>query len=141
MIGWADVLTGDRLTFADRRALAETSPPVYLNHLVAPGSRTLMVGEARPLYYRGQVSYQTTWDRGPLSRVMRRLGAAPAAWLDALREEGFTHLLVNNEMLERWADDGWNDPLLTAPRVRAAAERGAQIERQWPGGFVLYRLE
>ena len=140
MVGWADVVTGDRLTVADRRALAETSPVVYLNHLAAPGSRTLMIGEARPLYYHGRVAYQTTWDRGPLSRAMRRLGEHPSAWLDALREEGFTHLLVNNEMLARWADEEWNDPLLTTARVRAAAE-SAQIERQWPGGFVLYRLE
>jgi hypothetical protein len=106
---------------------------------MASSTRTLLVGEATPLYHRGRTVYQTTWDRGPYSEVMRR-SDDPRQWMNALREQGFSHLLVNSEMLELWADEGWNDPLLTAPRVIGAAEQFAELEREFSGGLRLYRL-
>jgi hypothetical protein len=139
MVGWVDVLTGDGLSGSERRVLSDTFAVVYVNHVMAPETRTLLVGEATPLYYRGQVAYQTTWDRGPFSGVMRR-SDDPRQWMVDLREKGFTHLLVNPEMLDLWANEAWNDPLLTAPRVIGAAEQFAELERDFPGGLRLYRL-
>ncbi len=141
MIAATGALTGDALRAGERRLMAEVLPAVYLNHDVAPGSRTLLIGEARPLYYRGDVSYQTTWDRGPLSRAMRAEPEAPQRWLRALREAGYSHLLINTEMLERWAAAGWNDPLITAPRVVGAVETHAVLERDFDLGTKLYRLK
>jgi hypothetical protein len=138
MIGGVNVLTGDSLTVDQRQVLAETLPAVYLNHLVGPESRTLLVGEARPLYYRGRVTYQSTWDRGPLSDEMRRHPGDPQRWLSGLRDQGFTHLLINVEMLELWEGKGWNDPLLTADRVIDAAKRFAVLERDFGSGARLY---
>jgi 4-amino-4-deoxy-L-arabinose transferase-like glycosyltransferase len=139
MVGWGDVLTGNGLTDSERPALADAFPVVYVNHILAPETRTLLVGEATPLYYRGHVAYQTTWDRGPLSEVLRH-SDDPRQWMVGLREQGFTHLMVNPEMLELWENEGWNDPLLTAPRVIDAAEQYADLEREFPVGLRLYRL-
>jgi hypothetical protein len=56
MVGWGDVLTGNGLTDSERPALADAFPVVYVNHILAPETRTLLVGEATPLYYRGHAS-------------------------------------------------------------------------------------
>ncbi len=141
MIGWADSLSGDRLAEQDRHAAAESIPAVMINYGLPPGSRTLLVGEATPLYYRlSRIAYQTTWDRGPLSAAMQRSPAAPQEWLRDLRREGFTHLLVNPVMLDLWEQEGWNDPHLTAGSVVDAAERFATPVRRFPDGLLLYRL-
>jgi hypothetical protein len=139
MVGWTDVLTGDGLPESERAAFAESFPVVYVNHKLAPETRTLLVGEATPLYYRDDVAYQTTWDRGPFSAAMRR-SDDPRQWMTGLREQGFTHIMVNPEMLELWESEGWNDPLLTAPRVIDAAEQHADLVRDFPVGLRLYRL-
>jgi 4-amino-4-deoxy-L-arabinose transferase-like glycosyltransferase len=140
MIGWADILTGDRVKADERAEFAETIPAVYLNHVLGPNSKTLLVGEATPLYYRGDISYQTTWDRGPMSEAMRAHPDDPEGWVRYLVERGYTHLLVNAEMLELWQVERWNDPLLTSQRVLDAADRYATLEREFPAGLRLYRL-
>jgi hypothetical protein len=139
MVGWVDVLTGDGLSDRERVALAEAFPAVDLNYGLGHRARTLLVGDAAPLYYRADIAYQTTWDRGPLSEIMRETDD-PQQWLTRLRARGFTHLLVDPQMLELWSKEGWNDPLITAQRVLGAAERFATLEREFPGGVRLYRL-
>ena len=135
-------LAGTDLSREERRAVLEAAPPSYwINHRLAPGARVLFVGEATPLYYDGAViAYQTTWDRGPMSRVMREAGDDPEAWIRGLQRAGFTHLLVNETMLRIWEDGGWNDPLITADRVLGAAEAFATPVRRWSHGLALYRL-
>jgi len=71
---------------------------------------------------------------------MRANPDTPAAWLDDLRENGFTHMLVSPTMLRIWQRSGWNDPLITAERVIDAADRYAILELVYPGGERLYRL-
>jgi hypothetical protein len=140
MIGWADVLAGDGGAAGLRGELAREIPAVYVNTVLPPGARTLLVGDAAPLYYRGSITYQTTWDRGPMSEVMRAAPGDPQDWAGALRRRGFTHVLVEPSMLARWAAEGWNDPLLTPERVLGAMERGAVLEHAFPSGTRLYRL-
>jgi 4-amino-4-deoxy-L-arabinose transferase-like glycosyltransferase len=139
MVGLSDVLTGDGLSENERLVIADAFPVVYVNHILAPETRTLLLGVVTPLYYRGRVAYQTTWHRGPLSEIMRG-SDDPRQWMVGLREQGFTHVMVNPEMLELWEYEGWNDPLLTAPRVIEAAEQYADLEREFPAGLRLYRL-
>ena len=139
-IGLAEFISGDALTPSQRDELAGELPAITVNYGLPPGSRVLMVGEAAPLYYRAGV-YQTTWDRGPLSRAMDEHGEDPAAWLSELRAGGFTHLLVDPTMLRIWEAAGWNDPRITAESVLAAADRHAEIVVEFPGGARLYRLE
>jgi hypothetical protein len=148
-IGAAAVFTGEahasRLRAPDlpepeRLALLREAPAAYwINHLLAPGARVLCVGEAAPLYYRlDRIAYQTTWDRGALSRAMRE-SEEPAAWFRELREAGYTHVLVDPVMLRLWEEEGWNDPLLTVERVTGAAERHAAPEQR-NMRYTLYRL-
>ena len=140
--GQASLLTGENLSESERTEWAQAGfPAIYLNHLLPDRARTLLVGEARPLYYRADIAYQTTWDRGPLSQIMRALPSQPNRWADELRNRGFTHLLVSDEMLVRWAASGWNDPNLTVPKVRAFADQYCDVEHDWPDSRItLYRL-
>jgi hypothetical protein len=146
-IGAIDLLTGDALAALlppDELRHADpeqTWPALWINHLLPPDASVLCVGEATPFYYRdGRITYQTTWDRGPMSRLMRQAPDDPGAWIDALAAEGFTHLLVNVTMLRIWEDEEWNDPLITVERVVSAAEQSATIEQRFPSGIMLYRL-
>ncbi len=140
-IAMVDTLSGAALSSADRELLAEHSPVMFINHRLGHESHVLLVGEAAPLYYTGNYTYQTTWDRGPLSHAMQQHGEQPQAWIDALREAGYTHMLVNDSMLLRWENAGWNDPLLTADRVIDAADRYAKLVQRWDTGERLYRLD
>jgi hypothetical protein len=139
-VGLVDVMTGDGLTPAQRRELADALPFILVNHVLPAQASVLSVGDAAPLYYRHGLTYQTTWDRGPLARAMDRRPDDPAGWMDELRAEGFTHLLVQPTMLRIWADSGWNDPRITAAGVLDAAEQSAELEQEFPGGVRLYRL-
>ncbi|MDY7107799.1 MAG: glycosyltransferase family 39 protein [Planctomycetota bacterium] len=146
-IGAIDLPTGDLraalVSPRERQKLQpqHASPALWINHLLPPDAHVLCLGEATPFYYRGErITYQTTWDRGPMSRIMRESPDDPAAWIDALAREGFTHVLVNPIMLRIWEDEDWNDPLITADRIIGAAERSATLEGRFPNGVLLYRL-
>jgi hypothetical protein len=140
-VALAPYLTGEALSPAERETIGrESLPALYLNYLLPPGSRVLFVGEAAPFYYTGEFTYQTTWDRGPLSHVMREDPDDPAAWIQYLRSLGYTHVLVNPVMLRVWERSRWNDPLLTLDRVMMLMESHAQLEHAWGHDERLYRL-
>jgi len=143
----ADALARPGLTAVERRELLASAPAtLWINHLLGDEAQVLCVGVATPFYHEpGRSVYQTTWDRGPMSRVMRESRDDPGVWFCELRREGFTHLLVDPAMLERWErssppEGGWNDPLITAERIVGAAERYAEPVHRFSGGAVLYRL-
>jgi len=145
-IGLIDFMTGQlhasqlarATTESERLELLATAPPaLFLNTLLPRNARTLLVGDAAPFYYTGDIAYQTTWDRGPMSEALRT-GSDPIAHL---RAAGFTHVLINLGMLERWAQSAWNDPLLTPESVLDALEPQAQLLQVWENGAVrLYEL-
>jgi hypothetical protein len=142
MIDMAELMTGRSLIDpAPIRESSQQFDTVYLNHQLDADAKVLLVGNATPLYFDRPVVYQTTWDRGPLSRIMREAGENPAVWFRSLRDEGFTHLLVQPDMLRNWENAGWNDPLITADRVLEAAEQNTLVQARFPGDRVLYRLE
>ncbi len=140
-IGRAAVLTGEALTTGARLELAERSPVVYVNYALAAGSKVLLIGDAAPLYYRRDVVYQTTWDRGPLSQAIDSAGDDPQEWLRQLDSQGFTHLLIEPTMLEIWQRGGWNDPRLTVDGILDFAGHHAELQRSFPSGVGIYRLK
>ena len=142
MIGWAHLLTGDGLLESQRTEWAQAGvPTIYINHLLRDDARTLLLGDAKPLYYQADIAYQTTWDRGVLSQLMKEFPADPSRWAAELRSKGFTHILVSDEMLVRWVARGWNDPNLTLQNVRAFAALHGVVEHDWPDSRItLYRL-
>jgi hypothetical protein len=142
MVDGTSLRTGNGLAPSARAELGAVWPEVQVNHLLPDGSLVLLVGEAAPFYYRlERIRYQTTWDRGPLSAAMAASPDDPAAWMEHLRRNGFTHMLVRPEMLERWTEAGWGDPALTADAVLSAARAHATLRLRFPGGIELYELE
>ncbi len=140
-IGLALMRSGDAMSPPQRRIMSDRIAAVGLNYDLPDGARILAVGDATPLYYRADVTYQTTWDRGPLSAAMRSHPDDPSAWLDDLREQGFTHLLIVPTMLAVWERSGWNDPLITASRVLDMADRFADLQQEFQDGERLYGLQ
>ena len=141
-LGAALVMSGDALPDQDRAELGRaTFPAVALNYLLPADARTLALGFAAPLYVRSNLIYQTTWDRGPLSRLMRIYPDDPASWMRHLVEDGFTHLIVNESMLRRWQSAGWNDPLLTVERVQQLLQQHARRLHQFSDGSAIYAIE
>ncbi|MCP3904807.1 MAG: hypothetical protein GY715_14360 [Planctomycetes bacterium] len=138
----AQRLRAPDLTAAERgQLLADAVPALWVNFLLPPDARVLSVGDATPLYYRGPgLVYQTTWDRGPFSAALRDGGDDDAAVLDALRRDGFTHVLVDPAMLTIWQREGWNDPPLTAERVLGACEAHATEIARMRSGARLFKL-
>lgn len=134
-------LSGDDLAADVRQQLGATAvPAIAVNDLLPADAKVLLLGNATPLYFRDKIAYQTTWDRGPLSKLMRQFPDDPAQWDRGLREQGFTHLLIDEGMLERWQKARWNDPLLTRERVVDFANRFGTAQLRYPNGVTLYRL-
>jgi hypothetical protein len=140
-IDTATLLAGDGLDNEQaRQAARDGLVAVFVNHLLPADAKVLLIGDATPLYYRADVRYQTTWDRGPLSKAMREIPDEPQAWAEALCRDGYTHVLVDPAMLSRWERSKWNDPLLTAARVEDLLEREGELLQSFPGGKAIYRL-
>lgn len=141
-IGLDAVFTGRGLDTEMRRALAQQLPSVYLNTQLGSAGRAhvLFVGEATPLYYEGNFVYHTTWDRGPLARALDG-GETFRDAIEAVRDQGFTHVLVNAAMLDRWNQSGWSARSIEPDRLIPALERNARLVEAWQRGAVrLYEL-
>lgn len=135
-----DVFTGDALTVSLRDELAKRSPIITVNHLLPDNAKVLFLGEATPFYYKANITYQTTWDRGPLSEIIRADPDQPTTWIAQLRELGFTHILINYVMIQRWEEAQWNDPLINTANMYSLTKQLA-VQRHWNHlGITLYRL-
>jgi hypothetical protein len=143
-IGAADHFAGNDLKNPRETDIAGSLfPSAYINLQPAtnPRSKVLLIGEAAPLYFEpGRISYCTVWDRGPLSELMRDYPDDPAAWADGLLKEGFSQLLINPGMLDRWQRSGWADPHLTAKRVLNFAESFGRLQQRFPRGELLFDI-
>lgn len=160
-IGADDVLDGrleaTMIAEADPRTAAtlrrEASRAFVLRDL-GPDARVLLVGVADPFHLAiddvdgraTRFAYTTVWTHGPLERAFDAAGDAPpaeaaAAAIDALRSEGFTHVLVAPTMLEIWATSGWLDPALVPARIAALPEvTGVRTAHRFRDGGVLLDL-
>jgi hypothetical protein len=149
-IGAVDLFAGDLhalrldetgLTDPQRTDLLATAPPaLWINHLLDDGARVLAVGDAAPFYYRRPlVTYHTTWDRGPLARAVAA-DPDPSTWIEALRAEGYTHLLVDPTMLVVWQRSGWLAPGLDPDVIVPALEERLPRRLRFANGMLLYEL-
>jgi hypothetical protein len=137
--------TGEGLLPSQREELGRTLfPSIAVNWLLPKDSRVLLVGDAAPLYMQlDRITYNTVWDRGPLSTIIRQQPDDPEAWRAALvnwNNAGFTHMLVNPAMLDRWQQSGWNDPLITRHTVIDFAERACEPLYDYPNDITLYAI-
>jgi hypothetical protein len=141
-IGSARLFTGELLSAKDRETIGSTTlPAVAINWLLPEGSKTLLLGDAKPFYHRtDRVAYQTTWDRGPFSQSMRNHPDDPSAWAKELKQHGFDYVLIDSSMLQRWERAHWNDPLLTADRINTFLQRHATLQFAYPNDISLYKI-
>lgn len=142
----AEIFTGEfieqampRLTSEEQHALRSGAPTAWwLNHAL-DGAQVLLLGDARPFWYRGTPAtfvWQTTWDRGPFSAALAA-SDDPHQWSSMLLDAGFTHVLVEPDMLDRWERSRWNDPLLTAAAALRLAEPPNRVLASSPGGVLI----
>ncbi|MDX2116627.1 MAG: hypothetical protein SFY96_00405 [Planctomycetota bacterium] len=123
----------------------ELGPQAYTRVVLAKGSRVLLLGDAAPLYYPRGTGYATTWDTHPLTRAALAGGEA-SAWVGVLRDEGYTHLLINASEIARLGKGSgakgstWWDPRLPPAAVEQVARVLGAPVKQWPGGVALFEL-
>ncbi|MEM7228257.1 MAG: hypothetical protein AAF432_05500 [Planctomycetota bacterium] len=141
-IGTLPLKTGDALTPEQRRDAASLSPAIFVNHIAPAGSRVLLIGDAAPFYFDAdRVDYTTVWDRGRINEVIRSFPAQKKSWVEAIRDDGYTHVLVQDVMLKRWDDAGWLDPALDHAWVLDAFRDNAQLITVYQDGSWLFELQ
>lgn len=74
-----------------------------LNDLMKPGDVALFVGEAQTYYCERPCVAPVVFNRHPLSPILETAARDPDRAVRMLREQGFTHLLVNWSELNRLA--------------------------------------
>jgi hypothetical protein len=96
-----------------------------INRELSERTQTLMVADnARLLYIRRPVVYNSAFDINPLGELIRRVGDDPATVTAALREQGFTHIYVHfSEMARLHATYGF-DPDVTYERIVELSQAG-----------------
>lgn len=115
-------------------------PPRYVaNRELGPDDLVLLVGDARAYWWLPPTVAPTTWDTHPLASIVRAHPGDPAAWLDELRQAGFTHAVIDRPELDRLAADARLDPALTADALDELIEAAPRV-RRFPVGEMVYLL-
>lgn len=143
-IGFEPILTGNGLSTREQELLAAQGfIPVFVNHLLpppsTPGARLVFIGAAKPFYFDvSRITYGTVWDTDPVRRaIIETLDEPGAGWIDRLRREGVTHVLLGLDMLERWRDSGYLDPRIDPARIADdLAREGRLLLSFGPSGQV-----
>ncbi len=110
-------------------------------------TRIYAEGFATPLYLDKPIHYHTVWDASPLGRALRQAAAdssekearAAIAWL---KEQGYTHFLVDYEMLDLWLKPGnyGYDPSISPNKLQDWTKYGLQLVHI-RGPMHLYRVK
>jgi hypothetical protein len=125
-----------------RGEVLESAPPwTFINDPALTGNdgKILLLGEARPFYLRRTGEYATVWDRGRLSQLVREHPEDPERWRRELAEAGFTLLLVDRNMIDRWRRDGWWDRGLDAETIDSLLETLVPL-RRFAYGLELFAI-
>jgi hypothetical protein len=126
-----------------RRAIDALGPEAFVNLMLSPSARVLLVGGATPFYIARPVVYSTAWDDSLLARSFRDHAAAGSGQLVAgdLRAAGITHLLVDFAELDRLGRSGFRDPALDPARIREFLRTNTRLVRSWDDiGVVLVEV-
>lgn len=93
----------------------------WVNQHLDENDRLLVVGDAAVFDYEVPLAYSTTFDRSPLVEIIER---PQAEWGRALREAGFTHVLVHWGEIERLRSTYGFDNRITRELVDTMARAG-----------------
>lgn len=72
----------------------------FVNEELPPGSRLLMIGDARPFYVLPPADYFVAFNHNPFLALIAE-GASPQKNVDWLRSSGYTHVLVHWSEIRR----------------------------------------
>jgi len=106
------------------------TPGAFIRRHLDPSARVLREGSATAFYDPPNVAYHTTWDASPLGDAIEAAGGDPAGAIDRLRAQGFTHVLMDFDELDRLIGEGWYDPRVTLADAAEIARAGT-IMRSW----------
>lgn len=135
---------GDPDEAAGIRAIAPAS--WWVNHELPDDARILLVGESAVWHLDpSRIAWRTVWDRDELTTWLDAGDDDPAQldWTEPAAAAGFTHVLVDEVMLENWADAErrWNDPRMTWAELSArAGDRLVPIATPRPG-LTIFSLD
>lgn len=116
-----------------------------VNRLVPGDGRLLLVGEARTLYLRDLPAYAVVFNKQPFAEMLERI-RDPAAQVAWLRNEGFTHVLVNFAEIRRLRRSRYGFPeIVTRDALARMVAAGLEVAHEFRGPAgqvtaVLYRV-
>lgn len=88
-----------------------------------PDARVISLGASAVFWWRMIPGYSTVWNENPVGRALALSGGDPQVAITALRQAGWTHLVVDETMLNVWSRAGWLDPAINPAAVRAFTAR------------------
>lgn len=136
----------ERLKDADegeaRQLLSLAATPFLMNYnYVLPAeARVIGIGYATPFYVARPIATTTVWDRGDFDEVVEEHPDAPATWGAGLRERGFTHALLEPNMVGRWMASGWLNPRLSKGDWAGPFLRSNRVLAQTSDGCLVIEL-
>ncbi len=111
--------------------------PVALSKL-PPDARVTSLGASAVFWWPMIPGYSTVWNENPIAAALAANPDDPQAAIALLRRSGWTHIVVDETMLDVWKRAGWLDPALAPGAVRALTQR---LKPMCPtGGGTLYSL-
>ena len=124
----------------DRR----TSPPPpanlvqAINALDPSSARVASVGLAATAWVRPDVALDwcSVWDRGAVAQGLAASDGDGSAAAKLLAAEGWTHLAIDQVMLDVWTKSGWIDPVLT-PAALESLRAGRRVVWTGPQGALV----
>jgi len=128
----APYFIGDPFVLADALGGAPPQNLAAAINELPPDARVYTEAYATPFYARRDVDYRTVWDASPLGAALAEGGPeAAAAWL---KQQGYTHLAVDWNMLGRWTQPGnyGYDPKVTPQALFPLTRDHAQMIFAWP---------
>jgi uncharacterized membrane protein YbaN (DUF454 family) len=121
LIGGVDLLARPNYRPVPGAAPLPNERSVYATLNALPdGANVYTEGFAVPFYVNTPLSYHTVWDPSPLGRLIEQHRGEVGPALDQLQNHGYTHLLVDRQMiLGVWLSEGnyGYDPAITAARL------------------------
>lgn len=88
-----------------------------VNRVVADGETVYLLGDATPIYVRGDVRYNTVYDRWLIEDAIAAAPDSPRQWTIYLREQGIAYVVVGLSEIGRYAESGWLPDSITPERM------------------------
>lgn len=98
--------------------VGEESLPFALRAL-PQDSRVVTLGANAVFWWPTVPTYASVWNEHPLIATLEATDSGMTATRAAMRARGWTHVVIDEVMLNVWRRSGWLDPRITPERVRA----------------------